>query len=240
MLPPHPRCFLLHLSVRGDEGYQEEATQEEAKGPPPPHAEGPARPSPLLAALSREKFVGEISDVDLIQQVNNSIPPVIGGVLKMDVEVPDNKGGAVCRARLPCHSEIFHPGCTVGGDVDPHDVIPLVAHDELEGHQVWGQGPYGLDLKTVVVLPPDEAYSSLVWAGRFRSKYSISQEGLHVSIIGDLCFGQDPYPDPHLHQPLSRSSHPYPPPATYVPHCHGEGFGPLGPTTPRSRGRQRS
>ncbi len=208
--------------------------------PPPLHAEGPACLSPLLAALSREKFAREIGDVDLVQQVDNSIHPVIGGVLKPDVEVPDNEGGAVCKACLPCHSEIFHPCHTVGGDVDLHDVIPLVAHDELEGHQVWGQGPYGLDLKTIVVLPPDEAYSSLVWAGCFRSEYLISREGLCVSIIGDLRFGQDPYPDPHLRQPLSRSSHPYPPPATYVPRCHGEGFGPLGPATPRSRGHQRS
>jgi hypothetical protein len=117
--------------------------------------------------LLSEKFAGEIGDVDLVQQVKDSIRPVIDEVLKPDIEVPDNKGGAVCGARLPCHSEIFHPRRTVGGDVDPHDVIPLVARDELEGHQVWGQGPYGLDLKTVVVLPPDEAYSSLVWAGRF-------------------------------------------------------------------------
>jgi hypothetical protein len=208
--------------------------------PPPPHVERPECPSPLLAALLREKFAGEIGDVDLVQQVNDSIRPVVGGVLKPDVEVPNNKGGAVCGARLPCHSEIFHPRRTVGGDVDLHDVIPLVAHDKLEGHQVWGQGPYGLDLKTAVVLSPDEAYSSLVWAGCFQSKYSISQEGLHVFIVGDLRFGQDPYPDPHLHQLLSRSSHPYPHPTMYVPHCHGEGFGPIGPATPRLRGHQRS
>ncbi len=156
----------------------------------------------------REKFARDIGGVDLLQQVDNSICPVVGGVLEPDVEVPDNKGGAVCRARLPCHSEIVHPRCTVGGDVDPHDIVPLVARDKLEGHQVRGQGPYGLDLKSIVVVPPDEAYSSLVWAGCFQSKYSISQEGLQVSIIGDLHFGQDPYPDPHLRQPFSRSSHP--------------------------------
>ena len=88
------------------------------------------------------------------------------------------KGGEVCEARLTCHLEIVYLHCTVGGDVDLHDVEPLVARDELEGHQVRGQGPYDLDLKSIVVLPPDEAYSSLVWAGHFQNKYSISQEGL--------------------------------------------------------------
>jgi hypothetical protein len=77
--------------------------------PPPPHAEGPACLSPLLAALSREKIVGEIGSVDLLQQVDNSIRPVIGRVLKPNVEIPDNEGGAVCGARLPCNSEIVHP-----------------------------------------------------------------------------------------------------------------------------------
>jgi hypothetical protein len=152
--------------------------------------------------------VREIGCVDLLQQVDDSIRSVIGGVLKPNVEVPDDKGGAVCGAHLSCHSEIVHPRCTVGGDVDPHDVVPLVAHDELEGHQVQGQGLYDLDLKSIVVFPPDEAYSSLVWAGCFQSKYSISQEGLQVSIVSDLRFGQDPYPDPHLRQPFSCSSHP--------------------------------
>jgi hypothetical protein len=128
----------------------------------------------LLAASSREKFVREIGGVDLLQQVNDSIRPVVGRVLKPNDEVPNNKGGAVCEACLTCHSEIVHPRRTVGGDVDPHDVVPLVARDELEGHQVRGQGPYGLDLKSIMVLPSDEAYSSLVWAGCFRSKYSIS------------------------------------------------------------------
>jgi hypothetical protein len=143
----------------------------------------------LLAASLREKFARDIGGVDLLQQVDNSICPVVGRVLKPNVEVPDDKGGAVCGARLPCHSEIVHPRRTVSGDVDPHDVVPLVALDELEGHQVWGQGPYGLDLKSIMVLPPDEAYSSLVWAGCFQNKYSISREGLQVLIVGDLCFG---------------------------------------------------
>ncbi len=120
----------------------------------------------------------EIGGVDLLQQVEDSIRPVIGGVLKPNVEVPNNKGGAACGAHLPCHSEIIHPRGTVVGDLDPHEVVPLVAHDKLEGHQVQGQGPYGLDLKSIVVLPPDEAYSSLVWACCFQSKYSISREGL--------------------------------------------------------------
>jgi hypothetical protein len=77
--------------------------------------------------------VGEIGGIDLFQKVDICIRPVIGGVLKLDVEVPVDEGGAVCRARLPCHSKISHPHCTVGGDVDPHDVIPLIARDELEG-----------------------------------------------------------------------------------------------------------
>jgi hypothetical protein len=77
--------------------------------------------------------VGEIGGVDLFQQVNNCICPVIGRVLEPDVEVPNDNGGAVCGACLPCHSKIIHPHCTVGGDVDPHDVIPLVACEELEG-----------------------------------------------------------------------------------------------------------
>jgi hypothetical protein len=141
--------------------------------PPPPHAKGPARPTPLLAALSREKIAGEISGVDLLQQLNNCLCPVVDRVLKPDVEVPDNKGGAVCGVGLPCHSEIVHPHRTVGRDVDPHEVEPLVTRDELEGHQVRGQGPYGLNLNSIVVLPPDKAYSSLVWAGRFQNKYSI-------------------------------------------------------------------
>ncbi len=124
--------------------------------------------------------MGEIGGVDLLQQVDDNIHPVVGGVLKPNVEIPNNEGGGGCslRAHLPCHSKIVHPCCTVEGDVDPHDLVPLVAHDKLEGHQIWGQGLYCLDLKSIVVLPPDEAYSSLMWAGHFQHKYFISQEGL--------------------------------------------------------------
>jgi hypothetical protein len=86
----------------------------------------------LLAASPRDEFLGEISDVDLFQQVNNSVRPVIGRVLKTDVEVPHNKGGAVNRACLPCHSKIIQPCSTVGGDVDPNDVEPLFANNKLE------------------------------------------------------------------------------------------------------------
>ncbi len=59
--------------------------------------------------------MGEIGGVDLFQQVNDSIRPVVGGVLKPNVEISDNKGGAVCGACLPFHSEIVHPQRTVGG-----------------------------------------------------------------------------------------------------------------------------
>jgi hypothetical protein len=74
-------------------------------------------------------FAGEIGDVDLFQQVGNSIRPVVGGVLKTDVEVPHNKGVAVGGARLSCHSKIVHPHCIGGGEVDLHDIEPLVASD---------------------------------------------------------------------------------------------------------------
>ncbi len=69
----------------------------------------------MLAALSREKFVREIGGVDLLQQVDDSICPVVGRVLKPNIEVPDSKGGAICGAHLPCHSEIVHPRHTVVG-----------------------------------------------------------------------------------------------------------------------------
>ncbi len=133
--------------------------------------------------MSREKIAGDIDDVDLLQQVDDCICTVISGVLKPDVEVPNNRGGAVCGARLSCHSEIIHPCRTAGRDVDvdPHEVESLVARGKLEGHQVRGQGPYGLVLKSVVVLPPDEAYSSLVWAGRFQNKYYIPREILSIN-----------------------------------------------------------
>jgi hypothetical protein len=39
--------------------------------------EGPACPLLLLAALLRDKFAGEIGDVDLVQQVKDSICPVV-------------------------------------------------------------------------------------------------------------------------------------------------------------------
>ncbi len=135
-------------------------------------------PFSIVGCIVEGEFAREIRGVDLLQQVDDSIRPVVGRVLKPNVEVPNDEGGAVCRACLPCHSEIDHPRRTVGEDVDPHDVVPLVARDKFEGHQVQGQGPYGLNLKSIVVLLPDEAYSSLVWAGCFRNKYSISQEGL--------------------------------------------------------------
>ncbi len=80
--------------------------------------------------------MGEILDIDLFQQVDDCIYPVVSKIFKTDVEVPNNKGGAVYRARLPCHSEIVHPHRTVGGGVDPHDIEPLVAHDKLEGQSI--------------------------------------------------------------------------------------------------------
>jgi hypothetical protein len=120
----------------------------------------------LLAALSRDEFAEEIGDVDFLWQLNDSICPVVTGVLKTDVEVPHNKGGAVGRARLPCHSKIIHPHCTVGGDIDPHDVELLIASNKLEGQKVWECEPYGLNLEPIMVLPPDEACCSLVLADR--------------------------------------------------------------------------
>ncbi len=97
----------------------------------------------------------EIGDIELFQQVNDSIRPVVGRVLEADVEVPHNVGGAVGEACLPCHLEIIHPHCTVGGNVNPYDVEPLIASDKLEGQKVQGRGPYS---------PPEEAYFSLVLA----------------------------------------------------------------------------
>jgi hypothetical protein len=83
--------------------------------------------------LLRKQIAREIGVIDLLQQVDNCIRPVVGGVLKPIVEVPNNKGDAVYGAHLPCHLEIAHPCCTVWGDADFHDVIPLVACDKLEG-----------------------------------------------------------------------------------------------------------
>jgi hypothetical protein len=91
-------------------------------------------PVSTAGCIVEVKSAGEIGGVDICQQVNNCINLVVSMVLEPDIGVPNDKRGAVCGACLPCHSEIVHPPCTVGGDVDPHDLVPLVARDKLEGH----------------------------------------------------------------------------------------------------------
>jgi hypothetical protein len=45
--------------------------------------------------------MGEIGGVDLLQQVDDSIHPVVGGVLKPNVEIPNNEGGGVQSTGTP-------------------------------------------------------------------------------------------------------------------------------------------
>jgi hypothetical protein len=226
--PPEPLCDVLIP--------QEIIRLQIAPFPPPPHAEGQARPSPLLAATSREKIAGEIGGVDLLQQVNNSIRPFVGGVLKPNVEIPNNEGGAVCGAPLPCHSEIVHPRHTVGGDVDPHDVVPLVARNKLEGHQVRGQGPYRLDLESIVVLPPDEAYYS--WCGlvAFDTSTLYPKRDFEYRSLVTFVLVRNPIPTPICANPLAAAAIPVLLPQQMLHIAMEKGLVPLVPLPPGQGG----
>jgi hypothetical protein len=111
--------------------------------------------------------VGEISDVNCLQQVNNSIRPVVSGVLEMDVEIPFDKGSAVCGARLPYHLEIIHPCCTVVWDIDPHDVESFIACDKLLNIHCVALAPF------VVWQTPKFASTLYVDAAFFVVNYDV-------------------------------------------------------------------
>jgi hypothetical protein len=226
--PPEPLCDALVP--------QKIVWLQKAPFPPPPHAEGPARLSLLLATFSREKIAREISGVDLLQQVNNSICPVVGGVLKLNAEISNNKRGVVRGSRLPCHSEIVHPQSTVGGDVDPHDVVPLVACDELKGHQFWDQRLYGLDLKSIAVLPLDEAYPSLVWAGHFQHKYLYPERDFEYQSLVTFVSVRIPIPIPICTNPLAAAAIHVPLPQQMFHVAMEKGLVPLVPLSPGQGG----
>jgi hypothetical protein len=75
---------------------------------------GPPCPSQLFAGLTGNESSRRVNEVDIVDEIANYLLPFVPRFVKINIQVPQDKGDAALWTGFPSSLKIFHPHVSVG------------------------------------------------------------------------------------------------------------------------------